>query len=308
MRVLVTGGAGFIGHNLALYLHERGFSVVVLDSLERASPVALKRLAEHGLAVVKGDVRDKHSFKTLVEKSDVVVHLAAYISVEESFDKPYEYVSNNAGGTAAVASLCTELSKPLVYASSAAVYGNPVKTPIPEEHPLNPTSPYGLSKVLGERVVEFYGGLGLRYVILRIFNAYGIGQSGAYGGVISKFIERACKSEPLIIYGDGLQVRDFIYVDDLARLVELILEKDVWSVILNAGSGLPTRILDLAKLVLELSGSSSRIVHAPARRGDIRESWADITKARKLLGFEPRISLRDGVRKMLDYYCGLVYT
>lgn len=304
MRVAITGGAGFIGHNLAIYLYRAGFSPLVFDSLERSSPLALRRLASTGLRVVKGDVRNGYALKSVVKNVDVVVHAAAYVSVEESFIKPAEYMSNNVGGTASVASVCNELGKPLIYLSSAAVYGNPVKTPIPEDHPLNPLSPYGLSKLLGEKVVEFYGTLGLKYTIIRPFNVYGIGQTGYYAGVVSRFVERSCRNEPLEIHGDGLQSRDFIHVEDLSRLVELVITREAWGHVFNAGTGVPTRILDLAAIVLELTGSKGGVIYLDRRPGDIFASWADITRARRILGFEPRISLRDGLRELVEHYCG----
>jgi UDP-glucose 4-epimerase len=284
-------------------LKRRGYSVVVLDSLERPSKRALARLKEEDISVVKCDVRDKYTVKSHVEDSDVVIHAAAYISVEESFEKPVEYIANNVGGTASVASSCLELGKLLVHFSSAAVYGEPVKTPIPEEHPLKPLSPYGLSKLMSEQVVEFYGKLGLKYVIIRPFNVYGPGQSEAYAGVITKFITRACSSEPLVIHGDGLQTRDFIHVEDVSRLVELVVEKTPVGLVFNAGSGVPTRIVDLARVVIRLVGINVEILHAPPRPGHIRDSWADISKAQRILGFQPRVVLEDGLRATIRELC-----
>ncbi|MGC8982934.1 MAG: NAD-dependent epimerase/dehydratase family protein [Desulfurococcaceae archaeon] len=304
LRVLVTGGAGFIGHNLAIHLYERGFEPIVFDSLERSTEVALKRLRERGLSVVRGDVRDKYSFREQASKSDLVIHAAAYISVEESFERPGEYVSNNAGGTAVVASACLELGKPVIYISSAAVYGDPVRVPIPEDHPVSPASPYGLSKALGEAVINFYGRLGLKYVIVRPFNVYGVGQTGPYAGVVTKFVERACRGEPPVIYGDGLQVRDFIHVSDFSRFVELVVEKEPWGEVFNAGTGVPTRILDLARLVIELAGLRAEPIYEKPRPGDIRVSLADVSKARRILGFEPRVGLREGISELIEYYCG----
>jgi len=286
-----------------VYLKRRGYSVVVVDTLERATSRALVKLREADIPVIKCDVRDEYTMKSLVENSDVVVHAAAYVSVEESFQKPAEYIANNVGGTASVAKSCLEHSKLLVHFSSAAVYGNPVKTPIPEDHPLRPLSPYGLSKLMSEQVVEFYGRLGLKYTIIRPFNVYGAGQSEAYAGVVTKFITSACRGEPLVVYGDGLQTRDFIHVDDVSRLVELVIEKAPLGEVLNVGSGVPTRIVDLARIIIKLVGASVEVVHAPPRPGDIRESWADITKARRLLGFHPRVLLEEGLRATIRELC-----
>ena len=303
MKILITGGAGFIGHNLAVYLKNRGYSVIVLDNLERSTSRALTKLRDLEIPVIKSDVRDKYMLKSLVEESNIIIHAAAYISVEESFEKPQEYIVNNVAGTATVAKTCLEYSKPLIYVSSAAVYGNPLKIPISEEHPLNPISPYGLSKLMGELAVEFYSKLGLKYVTLRPFNVYGPGQSSAYAGVITRFITSACRSEPLVIYGDGLQIRDFIHVNDFSRLVELVIEKKPYSEVFNAGSGIPTRIIDLARLVIRVTGVSAKILHASPRPGDIRESWADISKARRVLGYQPTVALEEGLRYTIRELC-----
>ena len=284
-------------------MKRRGFNVVVVDSLERSSSRALVKLGEAGIPVVKSDVRDKYTLKSLVENSDVVVHAAAYISVEESFEKPSEYFSNNVGGTASVAKTCLEHGKSLVHFSSASVYGNPVKTPISENHPLKPLSPYGLSKLMSEQVVEFYGELGLKYVIIRPFNVYGPGQSETYAGVITRFITSACRGEPLVVFGDGLQTRDFIFVDDLSRLVELVIEKKPVNAVFNAGSGVPTRILDLARAVIKLMNIQVEIKHDKPRPGDIRESWADISKAHRILGFNPTFTLEEGLRITIRELC-----
>jgi UDP-glucose 4-epimerase len=176
MRVLVTGGAGFIGSHVAAHLAGRGFRVVAVDSLERGSGVG--RLESAGVPLIRADVR----FADL-PRADVVVHAAAYISVEESWERPYEYLWNNAAATARVAKLCAEWGARLVYISSAAVYGDPVRLPISEDHPTRPLSPYGLSKLVGEQVASML----LRdLAVLRLFNVYGPGQTGPYAGVISK--------------------------------------------------------------------------------------------------------------------------
>ncbi len=188
MRILITGGAGFIGHNLAIYLAERGFDVTVLDSLERSTEFAVNRLRERGIPIIKADIRNLGDCGGF----DVVVHAAAYVSVPESVVRPIDYIENNVVGTAKVAHECGRVSARIIYLSSAAVYGNPIKLPIPEDHPINPLSPYGLSKYLGELVIRNFSKVyGFRYVILRLFNVYGPGQNPAYAGVISSFIERA---------------------------------------------------------------------------------------------------------------------
>jgi len=284
VRVVVTGGAGFVGSHVAAHLAGRGFRVVAVDSLERAS--AVKRLEEAGVPLVVGDLR-----RVDLPPADAVVHAAAYISVEESWERPYEYMWNNAAATARVAVQCAARGARLVYISSAAVYGEPVRLPISEDHPTRPLSPYGLSKLAGERVVEM---LVPGAAVLRLFNVYGPGQTGPYAGVITKFLERARRGLPPVIYGDGEQTRDFVHVGDVARFVETVLERGA-SGVFNVGTGRAVSVRELAGLVMRLAGLNGEPVYAPPRPGDIKHSVADITKARSL-GWEPRVGIEEGLR------------
>uniref|UniRef100_A0A7J3X6K3 NAD-dependent epimerase/dehydratase family protein n=1 Tax=Thermofilum pendens TaxID=2269 RepID=A0A7J3X6K3_THEPE len=299
MRVLVTGGAGFIGGHVALSLAERGYEVAVLDNLERPSPLLLARLREAGLPVLVGDVRSFYGCRGY----DVVVHAAAYIDVAESVEKPVEYLENNAVATARVAKACAESGALVIYMSSAAVYGEPESLPLREDHPTRPISPYGLSKLVGEQVLQVFARTyGLRYVVLRLFNVYGPGQSSAYAGVVSKFAERAARGLPPIIYGDGLQTRDFVHVRDVARAVHLCMEQGASNEVFNIATGRPTTILELAKLVCRLAGVEAELIFEKPRPGDIRHSYADISKASSLLGYKPTVSLEEGLKELLDLY------
>jgi len=286
MRVVVTGGAGFIGSHVAAYLAERGFKVVAVDNLERAS--AVKRLEEAGVPLVVGDIRHVD-----LPPADTVVHAAAYIYVEESWERPYEYMWNNAAATARVAKQCAGRGARLIYISSAAVYGEPQRLPIDENHPTKPLSPYGLSKLAGEQITLM---LTPEAAVLRLFNVYGPGQTGPYAGVITKFIERAKKGLPPVIYGDGTQTRDFIHVADAAQFVEIVLKRGVAG-IYNVGTGRAISIRELANVVMQLAGLSSEPLYAPPRPGDIKHSTADVTKA-KALGWQPQIPLEEGLRRL----------
>jgi len=299
MRVLVTGGAGFIGHNVAIYLAHRGFDVTVYDTLERSSGDAVRMLRDAGIPIYRRDVREWHDLRGY----DVVVHCAAYVDVTESFARPKEYFENNVIGTASIAKAASDAGAFFIYISSASVYGNPVKIPISEDHPLRPISPYGASKAMGEQVVELYSSIyGLKYVILRLFNVYGPGQNPAYAGVISRFIESAINRTPPRIYGDGSQTRDFIYVEDVARAIELSIVKQPHSQIFNIGSGKHISILELARLIMRLADIEGEPVFDEPRPGDIKHSCANIEKARKILGFEPQTTLEEGIKKLLDTY------
>jgi len=300
MRVVITGGAGFVGHNVALYLLGRGYDVLVVDGLERASPLGIRRLKDVGVDVIRADVGDLLRVPELVRGVDFLVHAAAYVSVKESMEKPELYMENNVLSTLAVARVCLRFNVPVIYLSSAAVYGEPLELPIAETHPTNPTSPYGLSKLFGEQILELYSRYGLRSVALRLFNVYGPGQIDSYAGVITRFIKNALKGSELVIYGDGGQTRDFIHVRDVAKAVELTMEKQVYGGKFNIASGRPTTINELAKIVGEVVRERYSIRYEPPRSGDIRHSYADISKARKVLGFEPSITLEKGIKELVD--------
>jgi len=260
--------------------------VVAVDNLERAS--ALKRLEEVGVPLVVGDVRHVD-----LPPADVVVHAAAYISVDESWERPYDYMWNNAAATARVAKRCAETSAHLVYISSAAVYGEPQRLPIDENHPTKPLSPYGLSKLAGEQITQM---LAPGAAVLRLFNVYGPGQTGPYAGVISKFVERAKRGLPPVIYGDGTQTRDFIHVADVARLVEVVLDCGAAGVY-NVGTGRAVSIRELAAVVMRLAGLGGEPLYGPPRPGDIKHSAADVSKA-KSLGWQPQMPLEEGLRRL----------
>lgn len=296
MKILITGGAGFIGHNVALYLIKEGYDVVVLDSMERSSNYALRRLEDYGVPVIKTNVRWFSNYGGF----DVVIHGAAYVSVEESVREPLKYFENNVLGTAKVAYECVKSNSKLIYLSSAAVYGEPTKLPVSEEHPTNPQSPYGLSKLQGEEILRNFTKIyGLKHVVLRLFNVYGPGQNPQYAGVITSFLNRALKNEPLIIYGDGEQTRDFIYVDDVARVIEFFIKENIFdNETYNVGSGNPVSIKELAKTIIKITSKESLITHEPPRPGDVKHSVADVSKITRLTKIKPT-TLEEGLKKTL---------
>jgi len=299
-RVAITGGAGFIGYWTAKRLIQEGFEVKILDNLYTAN--MLDKIRELGLEVVKVDVRNTYDLERAFKGLDYVIHLAALLSVEESLKNPKLYHEVNATGTLNVleAAWRAGIDK-VIYASSAAVYGIPSELPIRENHPTNPISIYGASKLAGEAYcTSFYNTFGLKTIILRYFNAYGPGQSQEYAGVIKRFIERIKHGKPPVIYGDGYQTRDFVHVEDIANANFIALTSNVGFGIFNIASGKSITILDLAKMILDLMDSNLQLVFAPSRKGDIRHSLADICKAKEILGFEPQIDLRSGIRKLIE--------
>ncbi|RSN73689.1 SDR family NAD(P)-dependent oxidoreductase, partial [Candidatus Methanodesulfokora washburnensis] len=266
MKILVTGGAGFIGSHLVKALVEAGYSVRVLDNLSTGS---LENLRGLSLDFVKGDVRNYDEVEEAVKGMEAVVHLAALIDVSESVEKPLDYLEVNVKGTLNVARASRNVDT-VVFSSSCAVYGEPEKLPIDEDHRINPKSPYAASKAGGEAYIISYANLyGYRPVILRFFNVYGPKQSRAYSGVITEFIKRAARGDPLIIYGDGEQTRDFIHVRDAVDAVMRSLKSNA-SGIYNIGSGKATKISELAYLVLKTMNINALPVYMPPRPGDIR--------------------------------------
>jgi UDP-glucose 4-epimerase len=299
MKILVTGGAGFIGSHLVKALVEAGYSVRVLDNLSTGS---LENLRGLSLDFIKGDVRNYDEVEKAVEGMEAVVHLAALIDVSESVEKPLDYLEVNVKGTLNVARASRNVDT-VIFSSSCAVYGEPEKLPIDEDHRLNPKSPYAASKAGGEAYIISYANLyGYRPVILRFFNVYGPKQSRAYSGVITEFIKRAARGDPPIIYGDGEQTRDFIHVKDAVDAVVRSLKSNA-SGIYNIGSGKATKISELAYLVLKTMNINALPVYMPPRPGDIRNSVADIKKAKEELYFEPKIPLERGI-EMLSHEQG----
>ena len=306
MRVLVTGGAGFIGSHLVKRLVRDEDEVTVLDNLSTGRKDNLEHLLrEDRLRFVYGDIRDPENVRSCVREADRVVHLAAIASVPYSIRKPSETHDVNVEGTLNVLRACNEYKiTKLVYASSCAVYGEPRFIPVTEEHQFSATSPYAESKIASEAYCELFREKHhLQTVCLRVFNVYGTNQYNSdYGGVITQFVERLKKQETPVIYGDGEQSRDFIYVDDvvetIARIVQTPNDSDGNY---NLGSGRATTINQLVRALQRILGDKEfRPTYSSARPGDIRHSQADISKARRLLGFEPLTSLEEGLERLVS--------
>ena len=300
LRVLVTGGAGFIGSHLVKALLRAGHFVRVLDNFSTGSMDNIVDVARD-VEIVVGDVRDYSVVEKCVRGVDVVIHLAALIDVAESIERPDLYFEVNVIGTHNIAKACRGVNV-LIFASSSSVYGDPLKIPIPEDHLLSPRSPYAASKAAGEALIQAYSSIyGYRPIILRIFNVYGPKQSRAYAGVVIEFIRRVLRREPPIIYGDGEQTRDFIHISDVIDAIMKAMSIERARGVFNIGSGKAVTINQLAKLILKtLNREDLKPVYAPPRPGDIKHSIADITKSRKILGFEPKISLEEGIKTLIS--------
>ncbi|MCD6373239.1 MAG: SDR family oxidoreductase [Thermococcus sp.] len=299
--VVVTGGAGFIGSHIAWEL-VRDNDVIVIDNLYTGK----EENVPPGAKLVRADIRDYDAIAELISHADYVFHEAAQVSVVESIRDPVFTEEVNVLGTLNIIRGLLEGHGKLIFASSAAVYGDNPNLPLKETERPRPLSPYGVTKAAAEEYLRVYHELyGLPVVSLRYFNVFGPRQGfNQYAGVISIFINRALAGEPLVIYGDGKQTRDFIYVKDVVRANLLVAgSRRANGRVFNVATGKQTSILELTMKIVEITGTTSSIVFENPRPGDIRHSLADITEIRKL-GFEPEWSLEEGLKKTVEWYQG----
>ncbi len=301
MHFLVTGGAGFLGSALANRLAKQGHEVRVLDNLTAGDP---QRLNPHVL-FTRGDVADIPKLWSLLQGIDCVYHLAARVSVPESIQYPHDYNQVNVGGTVSVMEAMRDAGvKRVVLASSGAVYGRQSTQPLREDMTPDPDSPYAVSKFAAETYVRTIGTLwGIETVSLRIFNAYGPGQQlpASHAPVIPRFVRAALGKASLVIFGDGRQTRDFVYLDDVVdALIAASTASNVNRQVINVGSGKETSIIDLVDAVAQVIGARLEPIYNTRQSGGVDRMCADLTRARALLGFEPRITLLDGLQLMLE--------
>jgi UDP-glucose 4-epimerase len=303
LNVLVTGGAGFIGSHIVDKLVAESCDIVVLDDLStgRIGNIEAHVAGKH-VQFVKGSVLDEAVVANAIENVDAVVHLAAIVSVPFSIASPEETRETNVSGTAVLLDQCVAHGvKKFVYASSCAVYGEAKYTPIDEAHPTDPISPYAASKLAAERLVLKYRSKELQPIALRLFNVYGPRQVNKdYAGVISVFRERLEADQPLVVYGDGLQTRDFVYVSDISSAFWLAMTRQGQGA-LNISSGRAVTIKRLAEVMAELAGIQDvKLVFKPRRGGDILRSHGTYARANEALGYRPRVNLRSGLRKLME--------
>lgn len=306
MRQLVTGGAGFIGSHLVRELVRRDMNVRVFDDLSTGTK---SRLADvwNDIEWIDGDVRDAEAVRRACRGVEVVQHLAAIASVPRSIAEPVYTHAVNVDGTLNVLLAAQEAGvRRIVFASSSACYGDNPTSPKSEDLPARPLSPYGVQKLAAEAYIPVWNALyGVEAVALRYFNVFGPAQdpNGAYAAVIPAFITAALDGRPPVIYGDGEQSRDFIYVGDVADIN--ILAATVPAVagkVLNVGTGCATTLNEILRHVGAALGRGLTPEYQDARPGDIRESLADITLLRTILGYEPRIPFAEGVARTVRAY------
>jgi len=301
-RVLVTGGAGFIGSHLVDRLANEGCRVVVLDDLSSGSLENIRGHLDSGkVRFIEGDVRGSEAVEEAMKGADLVCHSAAVVSVPYSMREPLLTHEVNATGTLnlLIASRNHEVER-FVYLSTCAVYGEPEYLPVDEAHPTNPVSPYAASKLAAEHYcMAFQQAYGLKTVILRPFNVYGPRQND---GVVAEFVQRVKKGDPPIIYGNGGQTRDFVYVWDAVDAIVLALKHDgIVGKVFNLGTGKATTVNELAGLLLRIFGKDLKPKREEPRIGDVKQSCADIDKAEKELGYKPRFSLEKALRDFVEY-------
>ncbi len=304
-KALITGGAGFIGSNLAALLVHEGYDVTVIDNLSSGYHHNLQPLPT--VTVARGDIRDAPILAKVMDGIDTVFHLAASVGNKRSIDHPIDDADINVMGTLRVLEAARHAGvRKIVFSSSAGIFGELKQLPIREDHPVEPDTPYGASKLAAEKLCLAYAKLyELDAVCLRYFNVYGVNQRyDAYGNVIPIFAHRLLNGLPLTVFGDGEQTRDFVNVRDVARANLLAAQAIGVSGAFNIASGTAITINQLLTLLRDASGLQPQIEHNPPRQGDVRHSRADITAARTILGYEPFIDLGEGLTEYMAWAKG----
>jgi UDP-glucose 4-epimerase len=297
---LVTGGAGFIGSTLTRMLLERSYAVRVYDDLSSGSREHLEGL---DVELLVGDIRDLESLGQACRDVDTVFHLAAGAGVVDSIERPIENFDLNARGTLLALWAAKQAGvRRLVFSSSNAPLGDNAY-PASEDKPVAPLSPYGAGKATGEAYCSaFFGAYGFGAVAVRFSNAYGP-RSGRKSNVIPLFIRRIMAGEPLIVYGDGTQTRDFVYVTDLAGgLIRAAETPGAGGQIYQLASGVETSLNELVAMLGNVSGREPQVVHEPPRAGEIQRNYSLVDKAREQLGHAPEVALRDGLQRTWDWF------
>jgi nucleoside-diphosphate-sugar epimerase len=301
VRVLVTGGSGFIGSNIVRGLLERGFGAVVLDDLSSG----YRENLVPGVPFVEADVRDAEAVATALQGCDVALHLAASVGNARSIDDPAKDSQINVLGTLNVLEAARiQGLRRIVFSSSAGIFGELKTLPIAEDHPQDPDSPYGVSKLAAEKMCLVYNKLyGMKNVCLRYFNVYGVNQRyDAYGNVIPIFAERILRGEPLRIFGDGEQTRDFVNARDVAAAnIAAAAAGDSVAGPFNVGSGTRVTINELSAMMRHAAGRDVGVEFAPPRKGDVRDSLAATAAARAAFGYQPSVDLREGLAEYLAW-------
>ena len=296
--MLITGGLGQVGYHAYLEQKSR-YNIILLD--DQSSP---KVTPPDDVTLIQGKIQDFKIYESIPDV-DFILHCAAQIDINKSVENPISDANVNILGTIQLLEFARKANvERFIYVSSAATYGQPQFLPITEDHPKNPVSPYGMSKYVAEKYVMLYSQLyNLKTSVILPFNIYSSLQkeNDPYSGVIYKFIKKVKNDESPLIEGDGKQTRDFIHVIDIVKAIELILKNEnAIGRIFNVGTGIQTTILELAELIISISGKDLSTRFVEPRKGDIRDSYASIQLAKELLGFSPSIKLEEGLRELYN--------
>ena len=290
MKFVVTGGAGFIGSNIAKLLVKKGHDVIILDNFNTGRKENLESIKDKiDLHIV--DIKDKKIINEIINESDGIFHQAALANVYESFSKSKEYFDVNVNGTKNIFEIAKENEIKVVFASSSSVYGEVKIMPITENIDRNPIHPYGQTKLECEFLAEEFSKEGLKVIGLRYFNVYGLGQNDAYAGVITKFLNKIKEKKSPEIFGDGSQTRDFIFVKDVANANLSAMESEINFEFFNIGSQKSISILELAQIIIKKSGLNLKPEFKEPLQGDAKISLSDITLAIKKLQWNPTYKL-----------------
>jgi UDP-glucose 4-epimerase len=297
-NILVTGGAGFVGSHIVDRLSPEN-KVTVFDNLFSGSLSNLEKSRDR-ITFIKGDILDKALLRDVVAEVEIVFHLAAHVGNIRSIQDPFFDMDVNIRGTLNLLEACRNSNiKRLVYSSSGAIFGEARYLPIDEDHPLHPESPYAVSKLAAEKyALAFYKVYGVPAAAVRYFNIYGPRQdTSEYANAISIFLGKFKEGQPITIFGDGEQTRDFVFVEDVATANILAATRPAAAgEIFNIGTGQATSINQIADAIRQISGRESPVIYADPRAGEVRDSRANIDKARKILGYSPQTDLKEGLR------------
>lgn len=304
MRILITGGAGFIGSHTTELLVAHGHEITVVDDFSTGNSANLESVVEN-INLLQLDIRDLKTLTSACRGMDAIIHLAAVSSVEKSIAEPLSTHEVNTTGYLSVMEAARDNKvQKVIFSSSAAVYGDDADLPKTEDSPVQPLSPYAWHKLTGEFYGNNYRSLyGINFSALRYFNVYGSRQDpeSPYSGVLSIFIDRARKRLPLIVFGNGAQTRDFIHVSDVAKVNLLAVEStEPLPPIMNVATGIETSIAQVAEKIQTLCGSNAGVTHEASRQGDIKRSCASVSLLTGTLGMRPSVKIDEGLAGLIQ--------
>jgi nucleoside-diphosphate-sugar epimerase len=298
MKYVVTGGAGFVGKNIVKILLEQDDEVVVVDNLVKGSKTNLETFLPK-IKFIQEDIRNFSEMEKILKNIDGVFHQAALTVVQESYEKTDEYYDVNVKGTENIFKLAKKNNFKVVYASSSSVYGNQEIIPIKENAKRNPINPYGKTKLEDEILYEKYSKMNTSIIGLRYFNIYGIGQNLDYAGVITKFLDRIRNNLPPIIFGDGSQIRDFVFVEDIANANIITMKSNIKNLLVNVGTGKKISIKELAEYMIKIADMNTKPIYKKSQEGDIKSSVSNMDLFLEKFNWKPEKRLEDWLNQII---------